>query len=413
MLGVFPMKIWFVNHYAEPPDGMATRPFEIAKRLVESGYDVTIFASNFGHYMLRYVVPFSWRGYREEIIEGVRFVWVDTTPYRGNGPRRIINMVVFALVSFVVGAMRRERPDVVVGVTTHPLAGLTGLLLARQKSARFFYEVTDLWPQTLIEFGRIRAHSLTARGLRALERFLYDRAERIVMLWRDTQPYVASTGADPSKVVWIPHGVELDRYADLPPAAESPDTFIVMFLGGFNSANCLGTLIEAAAILQSRGRTNIEIDLVGAGIERNYWIDASNRRQLRNVRFPPPVPKTELTSVMRRADCFVYGLQDLPLYGYGITLNKLFDYLASHRPIVFYGRSSYDPVREERAGLAVGPNDPAALADAIISMADMPASQRRQMGENGYSFLLKHHLIPVLADRYRQIFEVTHGDATV
>ena len=399
------LNVWFINHYAEPPEGMATRPFEIARRLGELEYDVTIFASNFGHYTLRPLHSLGSRLWRTESLFGVTFVWLWTLPYRGNGAARVANMLSFSFVAFIAALLRRERPDIVVGVTTHPFAGLTGWLLAKITGARFFYEVTDLWPQTLVDFGRLTERSVATRVLRGIERFLYDRAERIIMLWRDTADYVRSIGADAGKIAWIPHGVELDRYKDLARydgAARSP--FTLVFLGGFNSANAIGTMIDAAEYLLRIGAVGIRLELVGAGIEKQHWMSEAERRGLRNVVFPDPVPKTRISAAMSNADAFIYGLQDVPLYRYGITLNKLQDYLASGRPIVFYGWSSYDPVREAGAGIAVHADDAVALGDAILQLTRLSPEERMTMGQNGRRWLLTHHLIPDLAKRYDDLF---------
>jgi len=384
---------------------MATRPFEIARRLAELDYEITIFASNFGHYTLRPLHPMAPRLWCSESVLGVKFVWLWTLPYKGNGAARVANMLSFSVVAFFAALFRRQRPDIVVGVTTHPFAGLTGWLLAQVTGARFFYEVTDLWPQTLVDFGRLRERSIATRLLRRIERFLYDRAERIIMLWRDTAEYVRSIGADASKIAWIPHGVELDRYKDLAPydgVARTP--FTLVFLGGFNSANAIGTMIDAAEYLLRIGADGIRLELVGAGIEKRHWMSEVERRGLSNVAFPEPVPKTRIVAAMTSADAFIYGLQDVPLYRYGITLNKLQDYLAAGRPIVFYGWSSYDPVREAGAGIAVRAADPVALGDAIVQLTRFSPEERMTMGQNGRQWLLTHHLIPDLARRYDDLF---------
>jgi glycosyltransferase involved in cell wall biosynthesis len=126
---------------------------------------------------------------------------------------------------------------------------------------------------------------------------------------------------------------------------------------------------------------------------------------LRNVDFRPPVPKREVGKVMGEADAFIYGLRDLPLYRFGISLNKLTDYLAAGRPIVFFGRSSYDPVRDAEAGFSVPPGDPEGLADAIERLVALTPQERMEMGERGRRYLLEHHNIPRLAERLLEVFE--------
>jgi glycosyltransferase involved in cell wall biosynthesis len=399
------MTIWVVNHYADPPDGLATRSYDLAHRMVERGHSVAIFASSFSHYHFRHVrriqPPRFWE---TENIDGVRFVWVYTTPYRFNDWRRVLNMVSFAVFAVLAAAFNRERPDVVIGVSVHPLAALAGYVIARMKRSRFLFEVTDLWPQTLIAFGQLKPNSTAVHAMRSLERFLYRRAERIVMLWRHTEAYVESQGVSPDKVVWLPHGVELARYESLRPysgARERP--FNVMFLGGFAASNAIGNIVSAAALLQQRGRKDIRFLLVGAGTNRDEIIRTAREACLENVEFRPPVPKRAIARAMSDADAFIYGLRDLPLYKYGPSLNKLTDYLAGGRPVIFYGNSTYDPVTTARAGYSVPPENPAAVADAIERLVALSTEERVEMGRRGREYVEEYHNIPRLAEKLMQV----------
>jgi glycosyltransferase involved in cell wall biosynthesis len=395
------MKIWIVNHYADPPDGLATRSYDLARRMVQAGHPTTIFVSNFSHYRFAPMRP-SPRGriWWPEDIDGVRMVWLRTTPYRRNNWRRVLNMLSFSALAFYAGLRQRERPDVVIGVSVHPLAAIAAYYVARLRRARFFFEETDLWPQTLIDMGRLRPNSISARFMRGIERFLYRRAERIIEFMPFTGEYVESLGVSRDKVLWIPHGVELDRYQQLAPYTGAVNgTLRVMFLGGFVASNSIETILDAAAVLKARGRSDIRFLLVGSGTEREALMRQARDRGLSNVEFPSPVPKRDIAKVMSQADAFIYGLQDLPLYRFGVVLNKLTDYLAGGRPIVFFGRSPYDPVRDVGAGFSVPPGKPEAIADALERLAALTPEERMTMGQNGRRYLEEHHNIPRLADR--------------
>jgi glycosyltransferase involved in cell wall biosynthesis len=401
------MRIWVVNHYADPPDGLATRSFDLARRWVEKGNQTTIFVSNFSHYHLRSMrrIPFP-RLWLDEDVQGVRMVWLRASGYRRNDWRRVLNMVVFASLAVLAGVARRPKPDVVIGVSVHPLAALAGWTLSRLRRARFFFEVTDLWPETLIEFGMLPHDSITARAMKRLERFLFRHSERIIMLWRHTDAYVESQGVSRDRIVWIPHGVELSRYEGLDPyTGVASEPFRVMFLGGFVSANSLDTILDAAVQLKNRGRADIKLLLIGSGQDREAIIERAQGMDLDNVEFPAAVPKAEIAKAMAQADAFIYGLRDLPLYRYGISLNKLTDYLAAGRPIIFFGNSTYDPVAEARAGFSVPPGNPGAIADAIEKLAALSPTERKAMGQRGREFLLGHHNIPNLAEKFLGVLE--------
>ena len=398
------MNIWIFNHYADPPDRQATRSYDLAKQLVVRGHRVTIFAAGFNHYSRKEERIRPGETYRDEHINGVRFIWLKTFPYKRNDWSRILNMVSYSWRAFRLGSRFADAPDATIGVCVHPLAGLTASLLAWKKRSRFFYEVTDLWPETLIAMGKLRRKGLPARTLRALEKYLYHHAEKIIMLLGHTQEYVAALGESPEKIVWIPNGADLSRFASLPSYdGQFSDPFVIMYTGGFLRSNRIDVILEAASIQQVRGRHRVRFVFVGDGSDKERLTKLAQQFSLKNVEFRALVPKTELIHVMTEADAFIFSLTDSPLYKYGISLNKMCDYLASGRPILFAGDSTYNPIRDAAAGISVPPEDATALSEAIDQLTSLTAEERVRMGQNGLKHFKKYHDIHVLADRLERV----------
>lgn len=397
------MKIWILNHYADTPDRQGTRTYDLGKQLVERGHAVTVFAAGFNHYNRKEERIRPGETWREEDWNGVRFLWLKTFPYRANDWRRVLNMLSYAWRAFRVGTRLPETPDVIIGVSVHPLAALGASFLAEKKRSRFFFEVTDLWPETLIAMGRLQRDGLPARVLRILEKYLYHRAEKIIMLLGHTHEYVAGLGESPEKIVWIPNGADLSRYSALSDYnGRWRGNFTIMYVGGLLRANRIDIILEAARIQQSRGHRNVKFVFIGDGSDKDYLVEMANRLELQNVEFRGLVPKTQVARVMADADAFVLSLGNLPLYKYGISLNKMCDYLAAGRPILFAGDSVYNPVREAQAGIHVPPENPAALADAIDRLVELAPEERLRMGMNGFAHFRKYHDIRSLAERLEQ-----------
>jgi glycosyltransferase involved in cell wall biosynthesis len=103
------------------------------------------------------------------------------------------------------------------------------------------------------------------------------------------------------------------------------------------------------------------------------------------------------------ADCLICSFKRSPVYQYGVSMNKLCDYLMSGRPVILSGESAYDPVAEGGAGYSVPAEDPRALAEALVTMADLPPEQRRAMGQRGIAWVKRHHDVRLLADRLEGI----------
>ena len=394
------MNVWILNHYADTPHQQATRSYDLGKQLVIKGHQVTIFASSFSHYRFTEEQLQPGEKWKVDNYDGVRFIWVRTTPYKGNTWRRAVNMLSYAWRAFWVGARLEERPDVIIGTCVHPFAPLSAYLLSVLKGSRFFYEVTDLWPQTLVDMGALSERNPITWGLRLLERFLFAKSEKIISLLPYVAEYLKGNGIPGEKAVWIPNGVDLSIFENLRTYdGGTSDAFTVMYLGGHSSYHGLEVVLDAARILQEEGWNGVRFVLVGDGAEKPNLVAYSDELGLQNVEFRGLVPKRELFKVLGEADALVYCFRRLPLLKYGVSPVKVFDYLASGRPVLYAVDGSNNPVAEAGAGITISPEDPMALAKAVKKLVSMGPEARIRMGSQGLEFVKRYHSIGALADR--------------
>jgi glycosyltransferase involved in cell wall biosynthesis len=287
---------------------------------------------------------------------------------------------------------------VIVGSSPHLFTALVGWRLARRFGVPFVMEVRDLWPETFVGFGFWSARHPIVRVLRRLERFLYRRADRIVVLMPEAWRYITRlAGVAEEKVVWIPNGA-CAAADEIGGADSGPRPFTVLYMGAHGRANVLDDLLTAARALQDRG-SEVRFVLVGGGKEKERLVERARELALRNLEFRDPVPRTEVEATLAQADALVALLEDTPLYQYGISLNKLFDYMAAGKPVVLAGDVAHNYVELAGCGVTVRPRDPEALARAIADLAAMPAEARRTMGARGRAYVRRHHDWDLLADR--------------
>lgn len=414
--------LWIVNHYADAPDRPSgTRHFDLARRLVERGFDVTIFASGFSHVSGREERLRRGQLSRTEWFDGIRFVWLRTTPYRGNNWRRQVNMLSFVVSFLVVGGWRRA-PGVVIGSTVHPFAALAAWLSARFHRAAFIFEVRDLWPQTLVDVGAMRLGSTGERVLRAIEAFLVRRASAVITLLPGLVRYLEERGLPAERVHYLPNGVDLaafDRAAERtdglpPPVADcieriaelrSAGRVVFAYIGALGRVNAVETLVRAVAIAEERMPGRVGLVVIGDGPERAVVEAAS--RAVDAVALLSPIPKTFVPAILRAADAGVVHATATPVYRYGVSFNKLFDYFAAARPVVYACSSADDPVGQAGTGVSVPPNDPWRLADAFLELATASPDERLRMGAAGRALVVRGHdierLAGTLADLIRDV----------
>ncbi|WP_043744913.1 glycosyltransferase family 4 protein [Thauera sp. SWB20] len=393
--------VWILNHYAQEPGGAGgTRHYSLARHLLKHGWQSSVIAAsvelNTGRQRLA-------DGERTRIsdFDGIPFLWVRTPQYEGNGGGRMGNMLTYAARVLLPGVTKGlERPDVIVGSSVHPFAAWSGSVLARRLRVPFVFEVRDLWPQTLVDLGRLQEQNLITKVLRKLEKWLYVRADRIVVLLPQADEYIVPLGVPKRKIVWIPNGVELEGYPE-PTQPLIHDGFTLMYFGAHGQANGLDCVLRAMAELQERpDMRHVRLRMIGDGPLKPSLLKLAEELQLRNVEFADPVPKREIPAVAAEADAFVFNLIDAPVFQYGISSNKLFDFLAGARPIIFCCKSSNNPVADAHAGITVLPGDPLALSQAIATLATMPAGDRNEMGRAGRAYVERNHSFDSLAARF-------------
>jgi glycosyltransferase involved in cell wall biosynthesis len=394
------LKVWIVNQYAIPPSQPGiTRHYSIAAELCRRGHDVTIIASSFDHVTRKETRLKPRETSKLEAIDGVRFLWLRTPPYLANTTRRVWNMAAFAWrVWRRCGARELLPPDVIVGSSPHLPGAFAAWRLARGHGVPFVLEVRDLWPESLVELGNVRADHPIVRLLALAERMLYRNAARIITLLPQSPPYIAARGGHPDKIVWIPNGVCLNAIQPQPPR-DPNGPLTVMYLGAHGLANALHTLLDAAALLQAQGYADkIRFRLVGDGPMKLDLIQRVRGSGLDAiVRFEEPVPKQRLNEVIGEADALVIPLRRGGLFRWGISPNKMFDYMAAGRPIVTAIDTPSNPVAEAEAGLTVAPEDAAALAAAVKTLYSMSPAARWEAGMRGRRYVETHHDIRHLA----------------
>ena len=406
------MRIWILNHYASPPDRPAgTRHYEFGRVLAGQGHDITIFASSFGHFTRQEERLRPGERLRVQVIDGVRFVWIRTVPYLRNDYRRVLNMLSYALGA-IRDQHRFQRPDVVVGSSVHLPAAAAAFLIATLRRVPFVFEVRDLWPRTLIDIGALRERGAAARLLTLLERFLYRHAAMIITLLPNAAQYIEEHGIPGEKISYVPNGVA-DYASSIQPASgdaaelvawikqqSSAGCLVAGYVGSHGRVNGVDVLVDAARELRDRGEERIAFAFVGSGVEKEWCQQIARTSRLANVLFWQPVPKNSVPAVLDALDVVLFSLRDVSVHKYGLSCNKLFDYLASGRPVVAGCAIMDNPVSASGGGICIPPESPSAVADALLQLAALNAAERHAVGSRGRKWVHENHGATALAGQF-------------
>jgi glycosyltransferase involved in cell wall biosynthesis len=217
--------------------------------------------------------------------------------------------------------------------------------------------------------------------------------------------------------VHVPNGIDPVEWeeqtpVDLPQAhahairvARQRGRLLVAYAGAHGIANALGTLLDAAALSRDDSVTWL---LIGAGPEKAALQQRVTAERLDNVVMLDAVPKAVIPSLLRAMDVLYIGLQSQPLFRFGISPNKLMDYIMAARPVVCAIAAGNDPVGDSGCGVTVPPDSAQAVVGAIRRLASLSSDERLAMGLRGRDFVLAHHTYPVLARRFIEAIQ-SHG----
>lgn len=396
------LSVWMINQYALAPDQAGgTRHYNLAYYLQEQDVEVTILASSLDYSSQREQRLSDGQQSLSQHEQGVKYVWLQTPPYQGNGAGRVKNMLAFLqAVTRWQPEPGTPHPDVIIGSSPHLFSGLAAYLLARRYRVPFVLEIRDIWPKSMTELLGVSPQHPFILTLSALEKFLYQRADLIVGVLQGVGRHASRVAGHSVPFLWLPNGVNLKHYpAEITEPQSNIGTFSVMYTGAHGVPNSLDTALEAARLLQDGGQDHIQFTFVGDGVSKAGMMAWTQQHQLRNVQFADPVPKQEIPYILAQADALLLLQRDVTLYRDGISPNKLFDYFAAAKPVLIALNSPFNAVADAQAGLTIPPEDPQALADALVQLSQTPEAERRAMGARGRAYVQEHHDMRGLAHR--------------
>lgn len=402
------MNILLINHYAGSPlHGMEFRPYYLAREWVRMGHQVQIVAGSYSHIRARQP-EMARASVKGEVLDGIAYRWYATPSYVGNGVGRVRSMLSFLLHLWRDGRVLAcdFKPDLVIASSTYPMDIWPAQRIAKAAGAKLVYEVHDLWPLSPMELGGMSRWHPFIMWAQMAEDYAYRHADKVVSMLPKAQDYMCSRGMRADKFAYVPNGVDEKEWSDPQPlpleVAQSLQAIrerglpIVGYAGTHGLANALDDLLNAAHRLQDQA----EVVLVGTGPERERLQARVMSEGLGNVHLLPSVSKQAIPSLLATFDVAYIGLQAQPLFRFGISPNKLMDYMMAARPVVMAINAGNDPVGESGCGITVPAGDVEAITQAVLRLTALPTAEREAMGQAGRAFILRNQTYTQLAQKF-------------
>ncbi len=391
-------KVWLWNHYAtEMYRNQGGRHYWFAQNLIENGFDSTIFCANTYHNKSEYIDTGN-KKYSIDKLDNIPFVFVKTTTALGNGLDRLKNMWLFYCNLFSVAkeyAKKNGKPDVIIASSVHPLTMVAGIKIAKRMNIPCICEVRDLWPEAIFYFNKAKENSLLGKILILGEHWIYRKANALIFTKEGDSDYIKERKWDEgqggdinlNKIHYINNGVDIEEFnksirekiiydEDL-----ESGKFNVVYVGAIRPVNNVGNILDVANLL--RDEENIQFLIYGDGNQKEILEKRVADEGLTNVKIKGFVNKRFIPYILSKSSVNILNYsQSKYNWSRGNSSNKLFEYMASGKPIISTVKMGYSIIDKYRCGISLDKDTPNDLANAILKIYNMPDDKYNEISEH-------------------------------
>ena len=340
---------------------------------------------------------------RTLVVKGNRFA-------NSKGIPRILSWLIFCGLLFFIPKKKLPAPDYIVvsSMSLLPVLNVVYYFKKKYPKAKFILEIRDIWPLTIVELGRYSEKNVFVRFLAWVEKLGYNRADHIVSVLVNANKHIKSVlRHDKFEYSWISNGYNLETLKSEEKINEYLDNkipknkFIIGYAGTLGKANSLDYLVRAMQDLPD----NICACFLGFGNERQNLMDMDIAKR---VIFLDKVPKSQVLPFLQRCNLLYIGLNKVKLFDYGISPQKIFDYMNASRPILLSGEFLDNPISKGKCGFVIPAENSDAIQKSIIAISQMDKTELDKLGNTGREYLMNNFTYDKLAQKY--ISEVFDGD---
>lgn len=391
-----------MNHYASNMyRDKAGRHYWFAKELFKQGYNATIFCSTTlvnGQELLNT----GKNKFAIKKADEIPFVFVKTIPAEGNGITRIKNMATFYKNLFPATkafAKMYGKPDVILASSVHPLTMVAGIQIAKRMNIPCICEIRDLWPEAIFSFGKTSEKSLIGRILTTGEHWIYKKADALIFTKEGDTDYLKEKkwttfqggNIELEKCHYINNGLDVVAYEKNIIAEQLEDLdltrdtkFNVTYAGTIRPVNRVGNLLDTAAILKKiKGYEDIQFLIYGDGGQLEDLKERVKNEKLDNVKLKGFVERKYIPFILSKSAVNILNYSQTQYnWTRGNSSNKLFEYMASGKPVISTVHMGYSIINRYQCGVELENDTPEALAKEIRHFHDMNTEERLIYGEN-------------------------------
>lgn len=390
----------FYQYFGTPKGSWSTRIYELTRRWVAAGHNVTVVTAPYEKSDIR-ATKFTER----QQVEGINLIVINSADSnRESVVKRAYRSLVFSLVAIYYALTLPA--DVVVASSGPITIGLPALFAKWFRGKKMIFEVRDLWPQGAIELGKIKSKTVIGLG-RWFEKLCYKNSRLVVPCSKGMEDGVKKV-YPAAKTLVITNASDAALFLK---EAVTPSNFLPQLEGKkiFLYAGSLGLMDECSQIINGMSLItdhSVAMVFAGDGAERAHLEQMAAQSPNKNIFFLGLMPKNDVLKWFSVATATFVTFKDLSVL-HTSSPNKMFDSFAAGKPIIQSTRGWIkDLVDTEMCGVNVDPNKAEDFANAILYMAnnsearDRMAANAKRLGETEFN---RDRLAGVYLDGIKQV----------
>jgi len=400
--------VWFINDYAGSPfHGMTFRHYYMSKELQRKGVKAIIITASFSHFMNNRP-RINDKSYLFEKVDMIEYLWLKVMEYKDSrDKKRVLKWFQFSFKLFRLPT-EITKPSVIVCSGSAPMLVIPSYFLAKKYGAKLIFEIRDIWPLTLIDFKGYSKYNPLIYLMQKSVNFGFRKADHIISVLPNTDKYIHEQGIHNFDFTYLPNGIFLEELEHPEPLSKDVKEklpngkFTIGYTGAMGMGDGIDLLIDVALLLKKQ--TDIYFVIVGRGSEKERLQARIKDLKLKNIIILDAIPKREVQSMLATFDVCYMGWEDKAIYKYGISANKIFDYMYSSKPIVHLFNGEGDLIEKAKCGITVKEQDAEKIAEAILKLYIISENERVEMGLRGKSFVLEHHTYQKITENFLNVY---------
>lgn len=401
--------IYSYNYYPEPI-GIAPLVTELAEGLVRQGHQVRV-VTGMPNYPERRIYPeYQGKFYLTEERNGVT-IQRSYVLVRGPEPGVLDRILLDGsfIATSLFQALKGWRPDVIFATEPPLLVCAPVALYAWVNRRPFVINIQDIVSEAAVRVNLVKKGGLLAQVAKRFEQFAYWRANRLSVIATGFADKLIEQGVPSEKITYIPNWVDTDFIRPLPRENNGframhnlQDKFVVLYSGNIALTQGLETVIAAAAQLKTI--PEIVFVIVGEASALGHLQEYCDTYNAENVLLLSFQPREKLPEMLSAADIGLV-VQKRRVTVFNLP-SKIPVILASGCAIVASvpdTGTAKDAVEASGGGVVVEPEDPTALAQAVLDLYHHP-EKVAALGRQGRRYAEDHFSFKQALSQYEELF---------